>query len=98
MVDALAGTQNIATNVLSKTLTTTNVVAETGSQILDKGTEVASSETVKSFATKANDGINFLINKMFGSNKKKEEIQEEQKTTINEKLSIDMNNNVNLKK
>jgi hypothetical protein len=96
MIDALSGTQNIATNVLSKTLTTTNVVAETGSQIIDKGTEVASSETVKNFATKANDGINFLINKIFGG-KKKEEVKEEAKST-NENLTIDLNNNVKIKK
>jgi hypothetical protein len=61
MIGALEGTQNIASNVSNRTLTTTTIVAETSSQILDKGTEMASSETVKTFATKANNGIDFLI-------------------------------------
>jgi hypothetical protein len=96
MIGALEGTQNIASNVLNRTLTTTTIVAETSSQILDKGTEMASSETVKTFATKANDGINFLINKLFGG-KKKEDIKEEEKVG-SENVSIDLNNNVKIKK
>jgi hypothetical protein len=97
MIGMLSGTQNIASNVLNKTLTTTTIVAETGSQIIDKGTEMASSETVKTFATKANDGINFLINRIFGTSKKKEDIKEEQKTDNTENVSIDLNNNVKIK-
>jgi hypothetical protein len=96
MVGALEGTQNIASNVLNRTLTTTTIVAETSSQILDKGTEIASSETVRSFATKANDGINFVINKLFGGSKK-EDIKEEKKSG-SENVSIDLNNNVKIKK
>jgi hypothetical protein len=96
MVGALEGTQNIASNVLNTTITTTANLAETGSQIIDKGTEMANSETVKSFATKANDGINYVINALFGG-KKKEEVKEEQKVS-NENVSIDLNNNVKIKK
>jgi hypothetical protein len=96
MTGALEGTQNIASNVLNTTLTTSVKVAETGSQILDKGTEIANSEAVKSFATKANDGINYVINSLFGG-KKKEEIKEEKKV-LNESISIDFNNNVKSKK
>lgn len=48
----------------------TNKIGETGSTILDKGTEISKSETVTSWAKKANDALNYAINSLFGLNKK----------------------------
>ena len=46
---------------------------------------------------KANDGINFLINKIFGGKKKDEKI-EDKKESSNENVSIDYNGEVKIKK
>jgi hypothetical protein len=77
------------------------VIAETGSHLVTKGTDMAKSESVQTFAKKANDGINFLINSIFGGKKKEEaETKQEEKVESkgNEFATIDCNNDVKFKK
>lgn len=88
-----------------------NAVGETGSSIVNKGTEAAKSEKVQSFAKKANDGINFVINKIFGGSGKKEENANNENTNssthvvnnsgnnnTSETAKIDINNEVKFEK
>lgn len=51
-----------------------NKIGETGSTILNKGTEISKSETVTSWAKKANEALNFAINSIFGSRPKEDSL------------------------
>jgi hypothetical protein len=84
----------------NKIFETGNVVAETGSNIVTKGTEVAKSDKVQSFAKKANDGLNFVINKLFGGGKKEEKVEKvvEEKIDKGDIAKIDINNDVKFEK
>lgn len=68
---------DLGTKIKNAGIKTIEVVKDTGTKVVNKGTEAANSSTVQNFAKKANDGVNYLFgkvnivyNKLFGSSKK----------------------------
>ncbi len=103
MSQAMSTTKYIGEEIGTKLISTTTVVAETGSSLLDKGTVVADSDKVRSFAKTANDSINYVINKFFSwggktENNTKEPDTKDTKNNSNETAKIDFNNEVKFEK
>lgn len=59
-------------------------VVSVGNAVLDKGTEISKSDKVVSFAKKANDGLNYLIGRLFGTSSSSETTKTESTDNTNE--------------
>ena len=93
MNNAVEGTKGVVKKV--NDLNIPGKIANTGKNLLDKGTQLSKSEKVQNFAKKANDTLNYYINWLTG--KKKEEKKEDDNKNENEdKINLEKKNDKEL--